>query len=200
MFMRRALVGFLIIVLALAILAVRFWYLQVVHHDEFQARSDANRILTRPLAPARGLIYDRNGELLAENIAAFRLEVVPEQVKDMKALLADLRDTMGVSDDDIERFRDLVRSKPSYQSVPLRLKLTEEDIALFAVNRWRFPGVDVVPYLTRYYPKGKEFGHLVGYVGRIDAATPERRTLARPVSSAPTKTSCTASRVTNWSR
>ena len=73
MFMRRALVGFLIIVLALAILAVRFWYLQVVHHDEFQARSDANRILTRPLAPARGLIYDRNGELLAENIAVFRL-------------------------------------------------------------------------------------------------------------------------------
>ena len=179
MFMRRALVGFLIIVLALAILAVRFWYLQVVHHDEFQARSDANRILTRPLAPARGLIYDRNGELLAENIAAFRLEVVPEQVKDMKALLADLRDTMGVSDDDIERFRDLVRSKPSYQSVPLRLKLTEEDIALFAVNRWRFPGVDVVPYLTRYYPRGKEFGHLVGYVVRIDAADVERLDASR---------------------
>lgn len=179
MFMRRALVGFLFIVVALAILAVRFWYLQVVHHDEFQARSDANRILTRPLAPARGLIYDRNGELLAENIAAFRLEVVPEQVRDMNALLDDLRDTIGISDDDIERFRDLVRSKPSYQSVPLRLKLTEEDIALFAVNRWRFTGVDVVPYLTRYYPKGKEFGHLVGYVGRIDAADVERLDASR---------------------
>ncbi|SFN62744.1 penicillin-binding protein 2 [Dokdonella immobilis] len=179
MFMRRALVGFLVIVVALAILAVRFWYLQVVHHDEFQARSDANRILTRPLAPARGLIYDRNGELLAENIAAFRLEVVPEQVRDMNALLDDLRDTIGISDDDIERFRDLVRSKPSYQSVPLRLKLTEEDIALFAVNRWRFTGVDVVPYLTRYYPKGKEFGHLVGYVGRIDAADVERLDASR---------------------
>ena len=178
-FMRRALVGFLIIAVALGILAVRFWFLQVERHDEFQARSDANRILTRPLAPARGLIYDRNGELLAENIAAFRLEVVPEQVNDMKALLNDLRDTIGISDDDLERFKDLVKSKPSYQSVPLRLKLTDEDIAKFAVNRWRFPGVDVVPYLTRYYPKGKEFGHLVGYVGRIDAADVERLDASR---------------------
>jgi penicillin-binding protein 2 len=178
-FVRRAVVGFLIIVIALGILGVRFWFLQVVRHDELQARSDANRILTRPLAPARGLIYDRNGVLLAENIAAFRLEVIPEQVKDMPALLADLRDTIGLSDDDIERFKDLVKSKPSYQSVPLRLKLSEEDIALFAVNRWRFPGVDVVPYLTRYYPKGKEFGHLVGYVGRMDAADVDRLDAAR---------------------
>ncbi len=179
LFVRRALVGFFLIVVALCILAVRFWYLQVVRHDEFQARSDANRILTRPLAPARGLIYDRNGELLAENIAAFRLEVIPEQVDDMPKLLDDLRDTIGISDDDIDRFKDLVKSKRSYQSVPLRLKLTDEDIALFAVNRWRFPGVDVVPYLTRYYPKGKEFGHLVGYVGRIDAADVQRLDASR---------------------
>lgn len=173
-FVRRALSGFFIILAALAILGVRFWFLQVAHHEEFQARSDANRILTRPLAPARGLIYDRNGVLLAENIAAFRLEVIPEQVADLDALLLDLSDTIGISSDDVDRFKALAKSKPSYQSVPLRLKLTEEDIALFAVNRWRFPGVDVVPYLTRYYPRGKAFGHLVGYVGRIDAADVKR--------------------------
>ncbi|MEZ5460880.1 penicillin-binding protein 2 [Dokdonella sp.] len=178
-FVRRALTGFLIIFAALTILGVRFWFLQVAKHEEYQARSDANRILTRPLAPARGLIYDRNGVLLAENIAAFRLEVVPEQVADIDTLLVDLRDTIGITDDDIERFKALVKSKPSYQSVPLRLKLTDEDIALFAVNRWRFPGVDVVPYLTRYYPRGKVFGHLVGYVGRIDAADVKRLDAAR---------------------
>ncbi|HQX64624.1 MAG TPA: penicillin-binding protein 2 [Dokdonella sp.] len=174
LFARRAVVGFLVILILLGVLGVRFWYLQVSQHDEFQARSDANRILTRPLAPARGLIYDRNGVLLAENVAAFRLEVIPEQVADMDALLHDLQDTIGVSDDDIARFKALVKSKRSYQSVPLRLKLSEEDIALFSVNRWRFSGVDVVPYLTRFYPKGAGFGHLVGYVGRIDAADVER--------------------------
>ena len=174
MFARRAVIGFLVILVSLGVLGVRFWYLQVSLHDEFQARSDANRILTRPLAPARGLIYDRNGGLLAENVAAFRLEVIPEQVADMDALLHDLQDTIGVSDDDIARFKALVKSKRSYQSVPLRLKLSEEDIALFSVNRWRFSGVDVVPYLTRFYPKGAGFGHLVGYVGRIDAADVER--------------------------
>ena len=79
-FVRRAIVGFLLILVALSVLASRFWFLQVVKHRELQSRSDENRILTRPLAPARGLIYDRNGVLLAENIAAFRLEVVPEQV------------------------------------------------------------------------------------------------------------------------
>ena len=174
LFLRRAVVGLLLIVSAMVVLGVRFWYLQVDRHDEYQARSDANRILTRPLPPARGLIYDRNGVLLAENVAAFRLEVIPEQVPDMDSLLSNLVETMGVSEDDLARFKALVKSKRSYQSVPLRLKLSEEDIALFAVNRWRFPGVDVVPYLTRYYPKGAEFGHLVGYVSRIDAADVER--------------------------
>jgi penicillin-binding protein 2 len=179
LFVRRAVVGFLVIFVAIGILSARFWYLQVSRHDEYQSRSDANRILTRPLAPARGLIYDRNGVLLAENVAAFRLEVIPEQVADMDALLKGLSDTMGVSEDDAARFKALVKSKRSYQSVPLRLKLSEEDIALFAVNRWRFPGVDVVPYLTRYYPKGAEFGHLVGYVGRIDAADVQRLDASR---------------------
>lgn len=173
-FMRRALFGFLMIVLSLAVLGMRFWFLQVESHEELQARSDANRILTRPLAPARGLIYDRNGVLLAENVAAFRLEVTPEQVPDMSALLDALRDTIGISDDDITRFTALRKGKRSYQSVPLRLKLSEEEIARFAVSRWRFPGVDVVPYLTRYYPRGRDFGHLVGYVGRIDSGDLER--------------------------
>jgi len=167
-FRRRALAGFVIIVACLVALATRFAFLQVDQHEEFSARSEANRVLTRPLAPARGLIYDRNGVLLAENVAAFRLEVTPEQVRDMPGMLARLGEIVSLSDDDIARFNALRKSKHSYEGVPLRLKLSEEEIAKFSTSRWAFPGVDVVPYLTRSYPLGEEFAHTVGYVGRID--------------------------------
>ncbi|HJT99112.1 MAG TPA: penicillin-binding protein 2 [Rhodanobacteraceae bacterium] len=167
-FRGRAIAGFLIIVACLVGLGIRFAYLEIARHDELALRSDSNRIETRPLAPGRGLIYDRNGVLLADNVAAFRLEVTPRLVKDMSKMLAALREVVPLSDDDIERFNVLRRGKRSFQSVPLRLKLSEEEIARFAVNRWAFPGVDVVPYLTRGYPLGQEFAHVVGYVGRID--------------------------------
>ena len=167
-FRGRAVAGFLIITAALIGLGVRFAYLEIARHDELALRSDSNRIVTRPLAPGRGLIYDRNGILLADNVAAFRLEVTPEQVKDVDATLARLREVVPLTDDDVARFNALRRSKRSYQGIPLRLKLSEEEIARFAVNRWAFPGVDVVPYLTRSYPLGQEFAHVVGYVGRID--------------------------------
>ncbi|MGA9421859.1 MAG: penicillin-binding protein 2, partial [Rhodanobacteraceae bacterium] len=173
-FRRRAVAGFCIILACLFGLCARFYYLQIMRHSEFSARSEANRVLTRPLAPARGLIYDRNGVLLADNIAAYRLEVTSEQVDDMAATLEQLRKIVPLSEDDIDHFNALRKSKRSFQSVPLRLKLSEEEIARFAVNRWRFPGVDVVPYLTRYYPLGMNFSHVVGYVGRIDAADLER--------------------------
>jgi len=167
-FRGRALAGFLIILGCLIGLGARFAYLEISRHDEFALRSDSNRIVTRPLAPGRGLIYDRKGILLADNVAAFRLEVTPEQVKNMDTMLEALREVVPLSDDDIARFNALRRSKHTYQGVPLRLKLSEEEIARFAVNRWAFPGVDVVPYLTRSYPLGAEFAHVVGYVGRID--------------------------------
>ena len=169
-FRNRALAGFVLIALCLAGLGARFYYLQVERHAEFAARSDQNRISVRSIPPTRGLIYDRNGVLLAENVAAFRLEVVPEQVKDMATMLAALGHVVALSDDDIERFDALRKSKRPFDSIPLRLKLTEDEIARFSTQRWRFPGVDVVPYLTRAYPHGADFAHVVGYVGRIDAA------------------------------
>ena len=169
-FRRRALAGFVLIALCLGGLAARFWFLQIDRHAEFAARSDNNRISVRSIPPTRGLIYDRNGVLLAENIAAFRLEVVPEQIKDMGTMLDALGHVIALSDDDIERFYALRRSKRAFDSIPLRLKLSEDEIARFSTQRWRFPGVDVVPYLTRAYPRGTDFAHVVGYVGRIDAA------------------------------
>ena len=169
-FGKRALAGFLLIALCLSGLAARFWFLQVTRHAEFAARSNSNRISVRSIPPTRGLIYDRNGVLLAENVAAFRLEVVPEQVQDMTTMLAALGHVIALSDDDIERFAALRKSKRAFDSIPLRLKLSEDEIARFSTQRWRFPGVDVVPYLTRAYPRGADFAHVIGYVGRIDAA------------------------------
>jgi len=173
-FRARALAGFLLIALCLAGLGARFAWLQIGRHDEFSARSDQNRISVRSIPPTRGLIFDRNGVLLAENTAAFRLEVVPEQVRDMPRLLADLGGVIALSDDDLERFDALRRSKHAFESIPLRFKLAEDEIARFSTERWRFTGVEIVPYLTRAYPLGEEFAHVVGYVGRIDAADAEK--------------------------
>lgn len=168
LFRTRAVVGFVAILAGLGVLVGRFVWLQVLHHDEFSTRSEQNRVHVVHLPPARGLIYDRNGVLLADNVPAFRLEVVPERVKDMDAMLARLGALVPLGDDDLKRFRQQLQQHRAFQSVPLKLKLTEDEIGRFAVNQWRFPGVSVVPYLTRRYPQGESFAHVVGYVARID--------------------------------
>ncbi|CAM5339128.1 penicillin-binding protein 2 [Rhodanobacter lindaniclasticus] len=169
LFRRRALVGFVLILLGLGGLVGRYAVLQVVRHDEFATRSTNNRVKPRAIPPARGLIYDRNGVVLADNVPAFRLEVVPEQVKDMPALLARLGKVVPLDQDDIDAFNKQLKQSRRFDSVPLKMRLTEDEIDHFAVNRWRFPNVDVVPYLTRHYPFGPLFAHVIGYVGRIDA-------------------------------
>ncbi|HWU77097.1 MAG TPA: penicillin-binding protein 2, partial [Rhodanobacter sp.] len=169
LYRRRALAGFVLILLGLGALLGRYAYLQVARHDEFVTRSTNNRVKPRAIPPARGLIYDRNGVLLADNVPAFRLEVVPEQVNDMTALLERLGKVVPLGQDDLDAFRKQLRQSRRFESVPLKLHLTEDEIDRFAVNRWRFPGVDVVPYLNRHYPFGSLFAHVVGYVGRIDA-------------------------------
>jgi penicillin-binding protein 2 len=177
-FRARAIAGFLIIVLCLSALVSRYVFLQMYRGDEFTQTSDKQRISVRSVAPSRGLVYDRNGVLLADNVAAFRLEVVPEAVhggsKRLEKLLVELGDVIAISDDDIERFKNARAKKKAFESVPLRLKLTEDEIARFSVNRWRFPGVEVVPYLTRSYPFGTLFAHAIGYVSRIDLKELER--------------------------
>ncbi len=169
LFRRRALVGFALILLGLGAVISRYVVLQVSRHDEFATRSTNNRVKPRAIPPARGLIYDRNGVLLADNVPAFRLEVVPEQVKDMPALLARLGKVVPLGQDDIDAFNKQLKQSRRFDSVPLKMHLTEDEIDRFAVNRWRFPSVDVVPYLTRRYPFGDLFAHVVGYVGRLDA-------------------------------
>ncbi|HET9483914.1 MAG TPA: penicillin-binding protein 2 [Xanthomonadales bacterium] len=179
LFRRRALTGFAIITVCLAVLLGRFFQLQVSRHDEFSARSDANRIKIRPLPPARGLIFDRNGVVLADNVPQYRLELTPEQVEDIDDTLRRLREVIPLGAEDIERFNELRRLKRRFDGVPVRLHLSESEVAHFAVHRHRFPGVEVVPYLTRSYPQRELLAHVVGYVGRIDEGDRERLDPAR---------------------
>jgi len=181
MFRRRALVGFLVVLACLLALTGRYVVLQVVRHAEYHGRSEDNRIKPRALPPSRGLIYDRAGRLLAENIPQYRLELVPEQVGDVDAAIAGLRTVLPISDEELERFDAERRLRRRFESIPVKLQMTERDVASFAVQRWRFPGVEVVPYLTRYYPEGALLGHVVGYVGRIDAEDRQRLESSRYV-------------------
>jgi penicillin-binding protein 2 len=169
-FRRRAVLGFLGIAAAVIGLAAGYFRLQVLQHEEYQTRSEANRIKPRPIVPARGLIYDRNGRLLADNVPAYRLENVPEEVPDLEATLAGLGALVRLDDEDLERFRDARRATRGFRPIPLKLRLDEGELARLAVNRHRFPGVEVVPYLTRRYPYGELFSHIIGYVGRVDVA------------------------------
>lgn len=168
-FRRRAALGFIGALLATLLLAGWYFRLQVIHHDIYSTRSEANRIKARPIAPARGLIYDRAGRLLADNVPAYRLELVPEQVKDIPATLSALSRVIALSNDDLQRFEVARQASRRFMPVALKLRLSEAEVARFAVNRYRFPGVDVTPYLTRRYPYGELFAHVVGYVGRRDA-------------------------------
>ena len=168
LFRRRALIGFLCALLGLAVLASWYFHLQVVQHDLYATRSENNRLRLVPVAPARGLILDRKGRILADNVSAWRLDAVPERAGDGAALLANLQGVVAMDLEQQARFlREYKASRP-FKPVTLKLRLAEDEAARFAVNRWRFPGVELVPYLGRVYPYGALFAHVVGYVGRID--------------------------------
>lgn len=174
LFQRRAVVAVAVVGVLLAALAGYFFYLQVVRHEDFAARSDRNRMSVRVLPPSRGLIFDRNGVLLADNRLAYRLELVPEKVVDLADTLARLQQMIGLDEDALRRFEQERRSHRAFERVPVKLRLSETEVSRFAVVRFQFPGVDVVPYLTRHYPEGELLGQVVGYVGRIDSADLEQ--------------------------
>ena len=167
-FRRRALLGFSVVALCLAGLAGWYFKLQVVDHAEYATRSEANRIKPRPVVPARGSIFDRKGRLLAENVPAFRLDVLPEKAGDSRRLIAELGEIFELSREDIERFEATRKATRGFRPITLKMRVSEAEMSRFAVDRWRFPGVELEPYLTRRYPYGDLFGHIIGYVGRID--------------------------------
>lgn len=169
LFRSRAIVLGLIILIMLCVLAWRMAYLQIDLHEKYRDLSENNRIQLRPITPNRGLIYDRNGVLLAENIPSYSLTLVPERVTDMEQTLDFLNQLIGVSDRHLEQFekRRKFRRRP-FEPVVLRHRLSEEEIAQVLVNRAYLPGVDVEAQLVRHYPQGESFAHVLGYVARIN--------------------------------
>lgn len=164
-----------IALLAITVVVGRYWYLQVAAYDEFMARSDDNRIRSQALAPTRGIIYDRNGVVVADNRPAYRLEIVRERLNQpLEEVLASLAERIELTDSAIEAFQQRSRQKQAFQPVVLRFNLTEQEIARIAVDLHRLDGVEITPYLTRYYPFTTLLAHAVGYVGRISETELQR--------------------------
>ena len=159
---------------AALILAVTFLillqvvYLQVMRHDHFTTLSKSNHIKILPVVPSRGLIFSSDGILLADNRPSFTLELVPERVADVEAVIDQLNRLITIAPDDIERFRELRKRSRRFEGIPLRFNLSDEEVALVSVNRHLLAGIDVVASLSRYYPLAGSLSHTVGYVGMID--------------------------------
>ncbi|MFD0738834.1 penicillin-binding protein 2 [Lysobacter koreensis] len=168
-FRRRSALAFAGVLLALAGLSLWYFRLQVWQHADYATRSEANRIKLRPVVPGRGLIYDRKGRILADNVPAFRLDVTPNEAGDPATWLPQLGKIVALSADDLKQFEDARRAARGFKPVTLKLRVSEEEAARFAVDRWRYPGVELVSYLNRRYLHGELFSHVIGYVARIDA-------------------------------
>ena len=170
---RVAIAGIAVLV-AFALLFARFFYLQVVQHELYAARAEDNRISIVPLAPNRGLILDRNGVVLARNYSAYTLEISPSRVRDLEGTIGELAEIVDIQARDRARFRKLLVETRSAESVPIRTRLTEEEVARFAANRYRFPGVEIRARLFRQYPFGDTASHVIGYIGRISTRDVEK--------------------------
>ncbi|HSG75524.1 MAG TPA: penicillin-binding protein 2 [Burkholderiales bacterium] len=164
----------LAVLIAFALLLARFVWLQVLQHDAYSAKAEENRIAVVPLPPNRGLILDRNGEILARNYLAYTLEIFPAQVRDLEATIAQLAEFVDIQPRDRARFRKLLQETKNAESLPIRTRLSDEEVARIAVNRWRFTGVDIRARLFRRYPYGELASHVLGYIGRITTSDLEQ--------------------------
>ncbi|KAE9538699.1 penicillin-binding protein 2 [Ursidibacter maritimus] len=174
LFVRRALIAFLGVLGLTGVLLTNLYHLQVRDYDTYQTRSNGNRIKLLPIPPVRGLIYDRNGKVLAENLTFFGLYIVPEKVNNLDETLLELKSLVGLTDEDIENFRKERARSSRYTPILLKPNLTEDQIARFSVNQYRFPSLDVQPYFKRTYPYGDVLTHILGYVAKINDKDKQR--------------------------
>lgn len=166
-FVGRLKVAALFVILLSMVLLLRYFSLQVVQYEDYRTQSERNRVHLQPVAPSRGLIFDRAGELLADNRPSSTLVVIRERVGDLAAALAELQSLIDIEPDDIEKFHQQARTQRPFEQVPLKFRLTQEEIAVLAVNRYRLPGFEIKAEPARFYPHGPLFSHVLGYVGRI---------------------------------
>ncbi len=173
-FRNRLHVASVLVVLCFLLVALRLVYLQVLRHDELLDQAENNRTAIVPVVANRGLILDRNGIVLASNYSAYTLEVMPSKIVNLEQTLDALAQVIEISARERHRFKKLLEESKSFESLPLRTRLSEEEVAKFAAQRYRFPGIDIKARLFRNYPFGELASHVIGYIGRINPAEKER--------------------------
>jgi penicillin-binding protein 2 len=168
LFARRTFIALLVIVAMIFTLLSNLYYLQIERHEDYQTRSNGNRIKVLPVAPNRGLIYDRNGVVLAENRPVYSLKVIPEETEELDTTLAQLSALLDITDEEVADFQKEFRSTRRFKPVTLRNQLNEQDVALFSAHQHKFKGVSIDARLTRYYPYAESLTHMLGYVAKIN--------------------------------
>jgi penicillin-binding protein 2 len=163
------------VLICFGLLLARFVWLQLVRHDDYAAQAEENRISVVPVVPNRGLILDRNGVVLARNFSAYTLEITPSKIKsDLDSVIDELATIVEIQPKDRKRFRKLLEESKNFESTPIRTRLTDEEVARFTAQRYRFPGVEIQARLFRQYPLGKTASHVLGYIGRVSQKDAER--------------------------
>jgi penicillin-binding protein 2 len=173
-FRSRVLVAGLLVCIAFILLATRLVYLQIFRHEDLLEQADNNRITAVPVVPNRGLILDRNGVVVATNYSAYTLEITPSKVSNLDQVIEDLSHLIEVHPRDKKRLKKLLEESKGLESLPLRTRLTDEEVAKFSAQRFRFPGVEVKARLYRNYPYGETASHVIGYIGRINQTDKEK--------------------------
>lgn len=169
LFQERAWVAMGIVIVVFLLLLARYFYLQVIQHDHYLSEADNNRIKSHRITPTRGLIFDRNGTLLAENKTAYRLQVVSEKAPDFVEKLEQLKQWVQLSEDDIHAIKETAKYNPAFKPITIKEHLSETEVAAFAVNQHQFTGFHVTPYLIRQYNHAEVMSHVIGYVSKINA-------------------------------
>ena len=172
-FRARVLFASLFVLLAFGVLVARLVFLQVYRHDALNERAESNRTAVVPIVPNRGLILDRNGVVLANNYSAFTLEITPSKVANLEATLLELEQLIEIQPRDKRRFKKLREESKNFESLPIRTRLSDEEVARFAAQSYRFPGIEIKARLFRNYPHAELGSHIVGYIGRINPTEKE---------------------------
>ncbi|WP_424193247.1 penicillin-binding protein 2 [Ampullimonas aquatilis] len=165
----------LFVLVCFGLLATRFVFLQVYKHEQYSAQAEDNRISVLPIVPSRGIISDRNGVVLASNYSAYTLEITPSKIHgELDDLIDEIATIIPVEPRDRKRFKKLLDESKNFASLPLRTRLSDEEVARFAAQRYRFPGVDIAARLFRQYPLGETAAHVIGYIGRLSQRDMDR--------------------------
>ena len=173
-FQTRVLTIQLVVLVCFVLLLSRLFYLQVIRHDDLLEQAEDNRTAILPTVPPRGTILDRNGVVLASNYSAYTLEITPAKVHDLESTIDELAELVDIQPRDRKRFKRLREESKSFDSLPIRTRLSDEEVARFSAQHYRFPGVDIKARLFRQYPYGELASHVIGYIGRINAKDKER--------------------------